>query len=112
MTAPRFFPTRGHLLLCTGPTCTGLGARRLFAALWRRLEAEHLAYYKRGGSIRLTESGCLGACGFGPTLACYARRGDRLEEAWYARADEARALAVARAVHEDRPLPEDDRYGP
>jgi hypothetical protein len=67
----RYFPTSGHLLLCQHQNCRARGADLLMLALTRALEQEKLLYYKAGGSVRLTGSGCLGACGYGPVLACY-----------------------------------------
>ena len=42
-----------------------VGGAELFANAWQDLETHRLAYYTRGGSLRLTESGCLGACARG-----------------------------------------------
>lgn len=111
---PLFFPTRAHLLLCTGPRCSGRGSARLFAEAWRAIEARSLAYYKRGGSIRLTESGCLGQCSRGPTLVAY--HGDasgKLAQAWYVDVDLAALLRIAKALHDGDPPPDDARrFGP
>ncbi|TDE86517.1 (2Fe-2S) ferredoxin domain-containing protein [Deinococcus sp. S9] len=109
---PKFFPTRGHLLVCQGQNCQARGSALLYKALWNHLERAALAYYKQGGSVRLTESGCLGACSFGPALCVYRHRGGELEEGWYAAADFPLTAKVAQAVHEEAPLPEDRKYGP
>lgn len=104
----RYFKTSGHLLLCQNQNCRARGADLLLLALTRALEKEGLAYYKAGGSVRLTATGCLGACQFGPVLACYRPP----EEAWYEAVDLPLALRVARAVHAGEELPQERRYGP
>ncbi|EYB69411.1 hypothetical protein DEIPH_ctg008orf0147 [Deinococcus phoenicis] len=109
---PKFFPTRGHLLICQGQNCQARGSVLLHKALWNQLERSGLAYYKAGGSVRLTESGCLGACSYGPTLCVYRHRGSELEEGWYAAVDFPLAARVAQAVHEGTELPEERKYGP
>lgn len=108
----RYFKTSGHLLLCQGESCLRRGADLLYLGLRRTLEGERLAYYRAGGTVRLTPSGCLGACGFGPTLACYRTRGAVLEQAWYEAVDLPLALCVARAVQQQGELPDERRYGP
>ncbi|MVN85836.1 (2Fe-2S) ferredoxin domain-containing protein [Deinococcus sp. HMF7620] len=112
--APKFFATRAHLLVCQGQSCQGRGSALLYKALWNHLERQSLAYYKKGGSLRLTESGCLGACSYGPTLCVYRPKpaGGGLEEAWYAAVDFPLATRIAGAAHEETPLPEEHRYGP
>ena len=109
---PKYFKTSGHLLLCRGNNCQQRGSVLLQQALWKALERDGLAYYKQGGSVRLTESGCLGACSFGPTLCVYRERGGALEEAWYAAVDFPLARAVAQAVQDGAELPPEHRYGP
>ncbi len=114
MELPPYFPTRGHLLLCTGPRCSRVGSERLFREAEGALERRRLAYYKEGGTVRLSEAGCLGACGHGPTLACYRSlsTGERgqLEQAWYCAADLPLVLRVAESIQSEQPLPEDRRY--
>ncbi|WP_424950463.1 (2Fe-2S) ferredoxin domain-containing protein [Deinococcus sp.] len=109
---PHYFRTSGHLLVCQHTNCRARGSELLYQALWNTLEREKLAYFKTGGSLRLTESGCLGACSFGPVLCVYRQRAGQLEEGWYAATDLPLALEVAKAVHEGEPLPEDRKYGP
>ncbi|WP_420596275.1 (2Fe-2S) ferredoxin domain-containing protein [Deinococcus sp.] len=109
---PTFFPTKGHLLICQGSSCQARGAELLHKAVSNALEADKLVYYKTGGSLRLTTSGCLGACNFGPAMACYRARGGELEQAWYAATDFPLARQVAQAVHDEADLPEERRYGP
>ena len=109
---PTFFPTKGHLLLCQGSNCKARGADLLYRALNAALEKDKLAYYTSGGSLRLTESGCLGACQFGPVMACYRQRDGHLEEAWYSATDFPLARVIAQAVHEEAELPGERRYGP
>ena len=109
----KFFPTHGHLLLCQNDNCRARGSALLYQALWKRLEQEGLAYYKKGGAVRLTHSGCLGACGFGPVLCVYRRRADQsLEEGWYGAVDFPLAARIAQAVQEQTELPAEGRYGP
>jgi (2Fe-2S) ferredoxin len=97
------------LLVCTGPRCSRVGSQRLFRDATSVLERRRLAYYKDGGTVRLSEAGCLGACDHGPTLACY--RGDtRLEQAWYFGADLALVTKLAEAVQDQTPLPDERRY--
>lgn len=109
---PKYFKTAGHLLLCQGQSCQARGAALLHRALWNALERDSLAYYKRGGNLRLTESGCLGACSYGPTLCVYRERAGQLEEGWYAAVDFPLARRVALAAYEGAALPEEGRYGP
>ena len=109
---PKHFATRGHLLVCQNTNCQARGSGPLYRALWNALERDNLAYYKSGGSLRLTESGCLGACQFGPVMACYRTRGGELEQAWYAGVDVPLARAVAQAVQDETDLPKQGRYGP
>lgn len=111
-TGPKYFPTAGHLLLCQGQSCQSRNSRLLHQALWQALEREHLAYYKSGGRVRLTESGCLGACSFGPSLCVYREHGGQLEQGWYAAVNFLLALSVARAVQDGEELPTEGRYGP
>lgn len=113
MDGPLFFPARAHLLLCTGPRCSRRGSGRVFEDAWSALEARALAYYKRGGTVRLTASGCLGQCSHGPTLVAY--HGDaqgRLSEAWYVGIDAPALLRIARALHDGEPPPGENRFGP
>lgn len=109
---PLYFKTSGHLLVCQGPNCQARGSALLHKALWNHLERQSLAYYKRGGSLRLTESGCLGSCSFGPSLCVYRQNSDGLEEAWYAAVDFPLAARIAQAVHEGQELPAEHQYGP
>ncbi|WP_261664662.1 (2Fe-2S) ferredoxin domain-containing protein [Deinococcus sp. Marseille-Q6407] len=111
---PKYFPTAGHLLVCQGQNCQNRGSRLLYQALWQALDREHLAYYKAGGQVRLTESGCLGACSYGPTLCVYRERaeGGTLEQGWYAAMTFPQALNLARAVQDGLDLPAEGRYGP
>lgn len=109
MDLPPYFPTRGHLLLCTGPRCSRAGSQRLFREAEGQLERRRLAYYKEGGAVRLSEAGCLGACGHGPTLACY-RGSVQLEQAWYCAADLLLVMRVAQSVQDETPLPAERRY--
>lgn len=110
MSGPKYFPTRGHLLVCQGQSCQQRNSVLLHKALWNWLEREGLAYYKKGGSMRLTTSGCLGACQYGPTLCVYREREGALEQAWYAAADFPLARAIAEAVHTGAVLPQQGRY--
>lgn len=111
---PKYFKTSGHILLCQSKSCTDRGATLLYQALWNHLERSSLAYYKQGGNVRLTSSGCLGACSFGPAACVYRQKGDGapLEEAWYAALDFPLAVELTRAIDEEDDLPTDGRYGP
>ena len=108
----KYFKTSGHLLLCQHQNCQARGADVLLPALTRALETQRLAYYTTGGSVRLTPTGCLGACQCGPVLTCYRERRGQWEEAWYEAVDLPLALRVARAVHDGEDLPGERRYGP
>lgn len=111
MALPLFFETRAHVLVCTGPRCGQAGARSLFQRAWAEAERRRLAYYVRGGSVRLTESGCLGACAHGPNAVVY--RGDEsgaLSEAWFCDLDDTRLLALLEALQSGAPLPTEGRY--
>jgi len=106
---PLFFETRAHLLVCTGPSCRRAGSLALFAEATTDLEARRLAYYA-GGSLRFTESGCLGACSTGPTVAAYYADGETLAQAWYTRMDREKVLVLAQALHDGAALPIDGRF--
>lgn len=107
---PYFFATQAHLLICTDGRCAKEGAKILFQAVWNAFEAEKLAYYKTGGNLRLSESGCLGACQFGPTVACYFKRQERLQEAWYYHQTLPSTLQLARALQAGLELPSENRF--
>lgn len=108
-----FFATNGHLMLCQGPSCQQHGSVRLYTALEQSLEQHKLLYYKQGGSLRFTRSGCLGACSFGPILACYRRNSTGvLQEGWYQHVHYQLALDVAQAVHLKQALPSVQRFNP
>jgi (2Fe-2S) ferredoxin len=107
---PTFFKTKAHLMICTGQSCTQAGSRFLFRAVWQSLESEKLVYYKSGGNLRLTESGCLGSCQFAPSAACYFKRDGKLGQAWYAKLDHPQIMTIARALHGDQELPSRNRY--
>lgn len=110
---PKYYRTSGHVLVCGASSCQQRGSPLLYKALWNALETHALAYYKAGGSVRLTQSGCLGACKFGPTVCAYRTRPEGgLEEGWYAAVDFPLALQIARAMHAGEPLPATHRYGP
>jgi (2Fe-2S) ferredoxin len=110
MTKPHFFSTQAHILICTDERCLKEGSRLLFEAVWKGLETEKLAYYKTGGNLRLTESGCLGACQFGPTVACYFKHGTGFEQAWYQRMTYPNTMQLARALHGQLDLPTNGRF--
>lgn len=111
MESPIFFATRAHVLLCTGPRCSIAGSRGVLADATTELERRRVAYYRDGGTVRLTEAGCLGACAFGPTVAAYYAGPDgQLTEAWYVRMDAAKVVALAEALHRGDPPPEEGRF--
>ena len=97
-------------MLCQNSSCKQRGADVLHLALTRGLEQEHLMYYKSGGSIRYTTSGCLGACSYGPVLACYRQTPEGIEEAWYFGVNFPLAMKVARAVQQEQSLPAEQRF--
>jgi (2Fe-2S) ferredoxin len=107
---PLFFETRAHLLLCTGPSCRRAGSAQLFARATADLETDGLAYYTSGGSLRFTESGCLGACSSGPTVAAYYAVGATLAQAWYTGMDREKLRALAQALHDGAALPLEGRF--
>jgi (2Fe-2S) ferredoxin len=88
--------TTPHLLVCTGPNCAARGAGALFSNVWTALEREGLAYYKTGGSVRCTASGCLGACAEGPTVAAYPAQG---EPQWWVGMNLDATVALANELH-------------
>ena len=98
-------------MICTGQRCTEAGSRFLFRAVWQSFETQKLVYYKSGGNLRLTESGCLGSCQFAPSAACYFKTDDgKFEQAWYAKLDHPQIMNIARALHGDQDLPSRNRY--
>ncbi len=103
---PKFFLTKAHLLICVDERCAQKGSRLLFESVWNALEREHLAYYKSGGGLRLSHSGCLGACQSGPAVTCYFKH----REAWYHGMDYPQTMAVARALNADLEPPMLGRY--
>jgi (2Fe-2S) ferredoxin len=107
---PTFFKTKAHLMVCTGQRCSEAGSRFLFQSVWQSFETEKLVYYKSGGNLRLTESGCLGSCSFAPSAACYFDHDGKLEQAWYAKLDHPQIMTIARALHAGQDLPERNRY--
>ncbi len=120
MSGPLFFRTRAHVLVCTGPSCARRGSGRLFASVWSACERRRHAYYA-GGEVRLTESGCQGACSHGPNaIAYYLPRAPeapspgglpgQLAEAWYHGLDEPRLLGLVEALDRGEPPPSDGRY--
>lgn len=112
MDGPIFFETRAHVLVCQGPRCSRAGSRRVLDQTTVELERSRVAYYKDGGSVRLTESGCLGACAYGPTVVAYFGDPGGLKEAWYVGMDTRKVVRLATALHLGDPLPEEGRFGP
>jgi (2Fe-2S) ferredoxin len=99
-TAPPMPLTSAHVLVCVDGRCAARGAEVLHARLWDDLEQEKLAYYRSGGSIRLTASSCLGSCDFGPTVAVYADRGEAgWSGTWHHEMDEASTMTLLRELH-------------
>lgn len=109
---PKFYTTAGHLLVCQGKSCQSRGSALLYKALWNHLEKKAMSYYKKGGNLRLSESSCLGACSYGPTLCVYRQQTPQLplEQAWYAACDFGIASHIATAVHQGSELPHQNRY--
>ena len=90
--------TTPHLLVCIGPNCTARGAGEMFSKVWSALEHEQLAYYKTGGTVRCSASGCLGACAEGPTVASYPRTG---EPQWWVGMTADATVALAAELQAD-----------
>lgn len=109
MSQPLFFRTKAHVLVCTGPSCARRGARPLFERAWSEMEKRRLAYYA-GGDVRLTESGCQGACNHGPNAIAYYGAGGGIAEAWYHDLDEAELLEVVERLDRGEPPPDHKRY--
>lgn len=105
---PTIFRSKGHLLVCTGPQCAARGGQSVFRATEHALEANHLVYYRRGGVLRLTESGCLGGCQHGP-VACLYLRGET-DGAFFHSFSVDTALAIGFAVQNDAPVPNTFRF--
>lgn len=78
---------RRHLLLCTGPRCTALGAGTLWLHLDQRLREHHLLRSEDG--VMALQTGCQYPCNLGPLLIVYP------EGVWYGRLD---ATALDRVV--------------
>ncbi len=69
----------------------------MFSKIWAGLERDGLAYYKSNGSVRCTATGCLGACGEGPTVAAYPNTGP---PQWWIGMTVDETLALARRLHD------------
>jgi (2Fe-2S) ferredoxin len=78
----------------------------MFQEVWDALDREKIAYYRTGGSVRLTETGCLGACDLGPTIACYLANSDPasnvLTQTWRVNMTAEKIVGLARSVHASR----------
>ena len=70
----------------------------MFSKVWSALEHEQLAYYKTGGTVRCSASGCLGACAEGPTVASYPRTG---EPQWWVGMTADATVALAAELQAD-----------
>jgi (2Fe-2S) ferredoxin len=91
--------TSAHVLVCVDGRCAVRGSQELHRALWQAMEQERLAYYRTGGSVRMTSSGCLGACDHGPTVAVYANHADgTTTPTWYGSMTLPQTLDVVRAL--------------
>jgi (2Fe-2S) ferredoxin len=67
------------------------------------LSEQRIAYFCSGGSVRLTESGCLGACDYGPTVGTYVASPDGQHvERFYVRMTSEATIDVARRAHQQR----------
>ena len=77
-------PVRRHVLVCTGKSCTAVGAGEVKEAFERRLEGDAIRFgkEKKGrnpqGPVVLTECGSVGFCSVGPAVLVYP------EGVWYA----------------------------
>jgi len=109
---PLVFQTRATVLVCTGVNCARDGARHVLHATTRSLDARHVAYHREGGTVRLTESACQGACGHGPNaIVHFIDASGALREGYYAGLHAARLLEIVEAVHEGSDPGPANRYG-
>jgi (2Fe-2S) ferredoxin len=93
-------PTCAHVLVCVDGRCAVRGSQELHRALWQAMDDERLAYYRTGGSVRMTSSGCLGACDDGPTVAIYASdTTGGIPPKWYGSMTLAETLDVVRTLN-------------
>ncbi len=77
----------GHLLLCTGPRCTALGA----AGLWARLRSGLQADPALKKTVMLLHTGCQYPCNLGPLAISYP------DGHWYGHLDEPAIQALLNA---------------
>jgi (2Fe-2S) ferredoxin len=100
MHEPTVPSTSAHVLVCVDGRCAVRGSQELHRALWQAMEDERLAYYRTGGSVRMTSSGCLGACDHGPTVAVYSSdpKGT-VTPKWYGSMTLPETLGVVRALN-------------
>jgi len=66
-------PYRRHVLVCLGENCTERGADDKYYELLQ----EAINTQAPRGTVKVTQTRCLGACGFGPNIAIYP------EGVWY-----------------------------
>jgi (2Fe-2S) ferredoxin len=76
----------------------------MFSAVWAGLERDQLAYYKTGGSVRCTATGCLGACSEGPTVAAYSRDGSAQ---WWVEMTAEATIELAADLHRKHTSPKE-----
>lgn len=73
-----------HVFVCSGKSCTAVGAAEVKAAFERQLTEKKLRYGKESkgrnpaGTILLTDCGSVGFCSIGPAVLVYP------ENVWYA----------------------------
>jgi (2Fe-2S) ferredoxin len=100
MHEPTVPSTSAHVLVCVDGRCAVRGSQELHRALWQAMEDERLAYYRTGGSVRMTSSGCLGACDHGPTVAVYSSdTTGTVTPRWYGSMTFPETLGVVRALN-------------
>jgi (2Fe-2S) ferredoxin len=100
MHEPTVPPTSAHVLVCVDGRCAVRGSQELHRALWQAMEDERLAYYRTGGTVRMTSSGCLGACDHGPTVAVYSSAPTgTVTSTWYGSMTLPETLEVVRALN-------------
>ncbi len=100
MHEPAIPSTSAHVLVCVDGRCAVRGSQELHRALWQAMEDERLAYYRSGGSVRMTSSGCLGACDHGPTVAVYATDSQGgITPKWYGSMTLPETLEVVRELN-------------
>lgn len=72
-------------------------------------EEQRIAYYRNGGSVRLTMSSCLGACDHGPIAVCYQPEAKDFQ-AWYEGVTIEQVHALLMSLQKKTALPREGRF--